>query len=102
MSPDMQTGVHPSPLTSALRGTPGEISDDCFSGYPGKKDREHYMQEWWHTNKTLMRNDVEFYSKFGLDRRVTTITRVDKGCIDLQQNNRHDSTNKKTARVKQA
>lgn len=47
-----------------------------------------------------MRNNVEFYSKFGLDRRVTTITRVDKGCIDLQQN-RHDSTNKKTARVKQ-
>ena len=37
VSLDRQTGVRPSPQTSALPETPGEISDGCFSSYPGRK-----------------------------------------------------------------
>lgn len=42
MSPNKQRDDHPSTLTSALLGIPGEISDGCFSSYPVIK------QEKWH------------------------------------------------------
>lgn len=44
MSLDRQTDVHPSPLTSALLGIPGEISDGCFSSYPViKQEKRHFF-----------------------------------------------------------
>lgn len=48
------------------------------------------------------RNNIDYYCKIGFDHEVTTITRIDKGCIGLQQNISHDSTNKKTTWVQQA
>lgn len=43
MSLDRQTDDHPSPLTSALLGIPGEISDGCFSGYPVIKQEKRHL-----------------------------------------------------------